>query len=686
MGFARDALADLDNCRRLVQVERDPKLFGTISTLSSRAYVSLGERERAETLLEETIGSARARGDADLAAAAQIELGVLFTAEQRWSEGEKAFRNALAVAAEFGDHQLAATAAINAASAILAGSPTGYLSDVLDQAQEHIEAVEPGRTRMDILLALSDARLKSWREPSLSRAPSPRKVAQVYENLKEAAAWAQEAGDVRTESLAIGYLGRLYQRQGETTQALALAREALRLAEIAAESSLVYQWDWQIAQLLNALGRTDEAVVAYQSTVENMRAVRPDLYSASLGSGGGFRAVIGPIYQEYAALLLQHATDLKGAQLQRDLAAARQVIEEFKVAELEDYFGDECVAALGAKTQDIDALTQTAAVLYPIVLQDRLELLLTVKGHIRRLTVPVSADELTKEILAFRQRLERVTTNQYLPHAQRLYNWILRPLEDDLHQAGIHTLVIVPDGPLRTVPLAALHDGVRFAAEKYQTAVVPGLSLLDVQPVTKVSEKKVLLGAVTEPVDGFSALPAASDEVATIRELFPTLVLENQAFSATAMEKALATTAYPIVHIASHGVVAIDPRQSYVLAFDGKLSLDRLEGLLKKSEFRSQPVELLTLSACSTATGDDRAALGLAGMGIKAGARSVVASLWYVNDVASAKLIGRFYHALAEPDMTKAEALQRAQLAMLDDPRFRHPGFWSPFILIGNWF
>lgn len=96
-------------------------------------------------------------------------------------------------------------------------------------------------------------------------------------------------------------------------------------------------------------------------------------------------------------------------------------------------------------------------------------------------------------------------------------------------------------------------------------------------------------------------------------------------------------------------------------------------------------MELLTLSACQTAAGDDRAALGLAGVAVKAGARSALATLWFINDQATALLITEFYHQLRDPDLSKAKALQRAQLILLNDRRYQHPGYWSPFLLIGNW-
>jgi len=162
--------------------------------------------------------------------------------------------------------------------------------------------------------------------------------------------------------------------------------------------------------------------------------------------------------------------------------------------------------------------------------------------------------------------------------------------------------------------------------------------------------------------------------------------LFNKGFLSATFEKEFARSQYSVVHIASHGQFGHDINKTFVLTYDGKLTLDGLERLIRPSQFRKQPVDLLTLSACQTAEGDDRAALGLAGVAVKAGARSALATLWYVNDQASATLISEFYSGWAsDGSVSKARALQMAQLKMLDDRRYHHPCYWAPYLLIGNW-
>ena len=186
-------------------------------------------------------------------------------------------------------------------------------------------------------------------------------------------------------------------------------------------------------------------------------------------------------------------------------------------------------------------------------------------------------------------------------------------------------------------------------------------------------------------MQGYPALPNVAREIKTVGQIEDGVVLANEAFRQAEVQQMLRSAPYSIVHIASHGEFDSDPARTFLLTYDGKMTLDELERSVKYSEFRDEPLELLTLSACRTAAGDDRAALGLAGVAIKAGARSALASLWFISDQASPDLVIDFYERLKQPGMTKAKALQQAQVALMSDRRFRHPAYWSAFMIIGNW-
>jgi CHAT domain-containing protein len=261
---------------------------------------------------------------------------------------------------------------------------------------------------------------------------------------------------------------------------------------------------------------------------------------------------------------------------------------------------------------------------------------------------------------------------------------IIRPVDAILAGRGITTLVVVPDGVLRTIPLAALHDGRHFLIERYAIATVPGLRLVDPRPLTPETRRTLAVG-ISQSREGFPPLPNVASELAGIQRLEHSTNLLDATFLRQRFARELRDVDYTVVHIASHSQFGSDPSRSFVLAYDGQLSLDDLENSIKLARFRDLGLELLALSACQTAVGDDRAALGMAGLALKAGARSVLATLWVVNDEASGQLAVAFYRQLQNETISKAGALQAAQRAMIEDPLLGHPAYWAAFLLIGNW-
>jgi CHAT domain-containing protein len=419
--------------------------------------------------------------------------------------------------------------------------------------------------------------------------------------------------------------------------------------------------------------------------VETLQSFRQEML---LGYGSGrvsFRQTVGPVYFGLVDLLLQRAASLPDRlQYEPYLVEAREAVELFKTVELQDYFQDDCVNATRARVAKLEGMAQGAVVIYPILLPDRTELLLSLPDGLQRFTVPVGAETLTQEVRAFRRMLEKRTTREFLPHAQQLYTWLIRPIEPTLASVRSDTLVFVPDGPLRTIPMAALHDGQQFLIDRYAVATTPGLKLTDPRPLQR-SNTRVLAMGLTEGVQGFPPLPHVSPELEAIQRLYGGEMLLNQRFRIPSMEKELQDKPFNVIHIASHGQFDSDVTKTFLLTFDGKLSMDRLDQVVGRMRLRDDALELLTLSACQTAAGDDRAALGLAGVAIKAGARSALATLWFINDQASSDLVTEFYRQLQDPAMSRAKALQSAQRKLLGNWRYEHPGYWAPFLLLNNW-
>jgi CHAT domain-containing protein len=503
--------------------------------------------------------------------------------------------------------------------------------------------------------------------------------------LQEAAVVAKRIGDTRTQSYALGHLGHLYETEHRYDDALSLSRRAVFAAQSVNAPESLYRWQWQMGRVLASLNRVDEAIAAYRSATYALEPIRLEVALAAQAPGSSGRESMRPLYVEYADLLLRRAALMEeGADAQGYLKAARDAIEASKATELRDYFHDQCVDAVQSKITTLEAVSPTTAIIYPIVFPDRTELLVSLPAGLKRVSVPVSSATLTEEVRTFRRRLETRTSREYLLNAQQLYDWLVRVLEPELAAAKINTLVFVPDGPLRTIPMSALHDGRDFLISKFAVATTPGMNLTDPHPIDR-ARMKVLSSGLTEATQGFPPLPHVLLELQTIHALYGGQELVNEAFIAPSLEKELKERRISVLHIASHGRFDKDVAHSFILTYDDKLTMERLDQYVGLFRFRQDPLELLTLSACETAMGDDQAALGLAGVAIKAGARSALATLWSINDRASSALVMEFYRQLGDSSVSKAVALQRAQLKMLADSAYDHPAYWSPFLLLNNW-
>jgi CHAT domain-containing protein len=495
------------------------------------------------------------------------------------------------------------------------------------------------------------------------------------------------------QSLAGQAAGRLAEFHGAANRhqdALGWSRRAIWHSQQSHAAALTYRFEWQSARSLMKLGQADEAIEAYRRAIQTMRGVRHDLFLgfSNLGSDLSFRQVVGPLLYEYMDLLLQRARkQADTAMSTTDLLAAREALELFRSAEIEDYFRDECASALNKKRVDISEVGKRTGVLYLFPLADRTEILVTLPGGLKQFVTSVDSKTLNATVRSLRRKLEDRTTYEYLEEAAQLYKWLIEPVRDTLKAEDVQTLVFVPDGDLRTIPMSVLYDEVneKYLIEQFAVANSPGLSLMDTRALA-AQPSGVLINALSDEVQGFAPLPFVVSEVEKLQGLYTADTLINQNFTLDQLQNAFSERSYNIVHVASHGHFGSAADDTYLLTYDGRIPLDALEALLQPTQFRQQPIELLTLSACQTAAGDDRSALGLAGLAIKAGARSTMATLWSVNDQASSQLVANFYQELSQPTSAgKADALRRAQRSLLTDLRYQHPYYWSPFLIIGNW-
>jgi CHAT domain-containing protein len=296
--------------------------------------------------------------------------------------------------------------------------------------------------------------------------------------------------------------------------------------------------------------------------------------------------------------------------------------------------------------------------------------------------VDVPQSELRGTADELRRLLERRTTRQYLIPARRLYDWLVRPVEDLLD--GVETLVFVPDDVLRTIPMAVLHDGEGFLIERFPIATTPGIELTDPRALP-AEELEVLLGGLSTAREGFQPLPNVATELSRIQALIGGELLLDGAFRREAVTDLIAHRDFDIVHLATHARFDESSSSGFLLTVDGRLGLGDLARALTGDRYRDEPVELLVLSACETASGDERAALGLSGIAIQAGARSAIGTLWSVSDEAASNLLVAFYEALRVPGTSRADAMRHAQLSLLRRGPYQHPAYWGAFMLLNSW-
>lgn len=737
VGQHHKAIVVLQAARRIAEQGNDTGLLAASLGQLGKASAALGNDGIALQFFTDALTLARKEERPPLVAVLLNDLGNTLAAQGNASEAISAYMGSTILARGTGQSALSMTALINAAMASIDDGQVGQAKDRLELAYRQLnelpdshdkafgllnlalgyEDLRPQISPERTLLAQLDPaalpgsrgiRLKPRQATSSSDAPRTAQQRKDLSNLavgpqnpptgsdqqlfrarseqflRKAAAIATRTGDPTTESYALGYLGQLYEQTRQFPEALDLTRRAVFAAQQVNAPESLYRWHWQTGRILAATGKQDDAIKAYRRAVSTVQPIRHE-FSGYQGRRHSFRDSIGPVFYELADLLLKRAAVSPDPQQQQALLIqARDTSELYKAAELQDYFKDECVKSARSRATTLGDVPKTAALIYPIILPDRLELLVNIAGTWKRAASPVSVGRLTDEVRAFRRTLQDRRTHKYLPYGRQLYTWILKPLEQDLAAAKIDTLVFVPDGPLRTIPMAALHDGQQFLINRFAVAVTPGIDLTDLRPIDRTGVRMLSLG-LTEAVQGFPALPNVQAEMDAVKALYGGTSLIDRQFLVPAVQTELHEQQYSMVHIASHGLVGNEAKDSFLLAYDDKITMDRLSQLIGMFQFRNTSLDLLTLSACETAVGDDRAALGLAGMAVKAGARSALASLWFIDDEATSQLVTEFYKQLQDPLISKAVALQRAQLKISSEPIHDHPSYWAPFLLINNW-
>jgi len=492
---------------------------------------------------------------------------------------------------------------------------------------------------------------------------------------------AQDLQDIRAESYAFGTLGLFYEQGAQLAIATKSTEKALNLANRIEATDITYQWQWQLGRLLQQQGDIEGAIVAETDAVSSLQTIRGDLVATNLDAQYSFRESVEPIYRDLVGLLV------KSNPSQANLIQAREVVESLQLAELENYFREACI---DAKPKQIDQIDKHAGVIYPIILSDRLGVIVSLPGQpLSYHETLIEQAEVEKTLGKLFQSLNPAFSNKRRKrYSQQVYDWLIKPSEAELNAHDINTLVFVLDGSLRNLPMAALFDGEKYLIEKYDVALTPGLQLLE---PTALKEQKLeaVIAGISESNEGFSALPGVRTEVQGLSETFPSQLLLNQDFTSQNFRQQLQEAPSPLIHLATHGQFSSNPEETFIVTWGDRIKVKDFENILKAREenINAKPIELLVISACQTAEGDKRAALGIAGIAVRSGARSTLATLWSVEDQSTVALMNKFYQQLAtsESSITKSRALREAQIALMHSENYSHPYYWAPFILVGNW-
>jgi CHAT domain-containing protein len=611
--------------------------------------------------------------------------------------------------------------------------------------REQIQRLSPSQAKVYALVQLANmTQLTPESDPDwdwttrCSATPPP---PQTLDWLHAAHTLAQQLENPATIALTLGRLGHAYECQRDYTTALQWTQQAQLVGQT---QDSRYLWHWQAARIFQAQGKPAAAFAAYKMAVGVLKGIRSDLAIAGRDLQFDFRDSVEPIYREFAALQLNQAAPWPTSESHRDgplplapepasesasepasiasesppsdlVTAALETIDSLHLAELQNYLGDDCT--LEAIAKPIALIDQKTAVFSSILLGDRVALILTRPdgpNHVRSQIhwLPVTAQTVTTTANRLRLLLEKRSdlTHSYRQPAQQLYNWLIRPFAKDLQP--IDTLVFIQDGILRSIPMATLYDGQQFLIERYAMANTLSLTLVDPTRLDSQNLRVVAFG-LTQPalIEGglaFGGLKDVATEVQQIVAMIPgSTGILDLAFTRDRLQQELQQANTPIIHLATHGKFGIDARDTFLVTgnlvpstgapspteprpgssppplYNEKLTMNQLYAMIRKRP-PSNPVELLTLTACETAVGSDRDALGIAGISLQAGARSALASLWQIDDQATAVLIANFYQALRQ-GASRAKALQFAQTQWLQTHPDGHPSYWAALILVGNW-
>jgi len=680
--------------------------------------------------------------------------GLVYRNQRQYPKALEFYQQALAIAKKVGNRAME-------------GRALGNIGLVCDDQEQYSRALEFYQQALVISKEVGDREGEGRAINNIGFAHHNQgQYSRVVEFYQQALAISKEIGDRKSEGIALNNIGLTLTKQKQPALAIVFLkrsvstyeaiREELRTLPKAQQQSYADTVAHTYRRLADVLLQQDRVLEA-QQVLDLLKVQELEGYLRNVRGSKQPLIVLRPeaeILKRYGELqksaiqVGSELAQLRQAAIQRTLTTAEEkrlerldklqeaLNEQFnqftQTAEIVSLVGELQRNQEPVKLEQFDDLRRNlaqlgnAVLLYPLILDDRIELILTLPNTapLRR-TVYVKRTELNQTILEFRQALQNPNRDAKVP-AQKLYTWLIQPLEADLKQVNAQTIIYAPDGQLRYIPLSALYDGKQWLVQRFRTNNITAISLTKfgthAQPQLRILAGAFANQALTYAVPSgdrslsFVGLPFAGKEVETLRAAIPnTVKYIDAAFSLQTFKPRM--NGFSVVHLATHAAfVPGAPEDSFILFGDGKIA-----NLQDIGKWDLENVDLVVLSACETgvgiqamgakALGDGKEVLGLGYQFQNRGARATIASLWQVDDVGTQALMTAFYQAL-QKGMTKAEALRQAQIALItsqdkesgDSQRaglrlspqiqtalsqrvkdqLSHPYYWAPFILIGN--
>ena len=488
--------------------------------------------------------------------------------------------------------------------------------------------------------------------------------------LQQAKQIATEIGDNFALAVAYGELGYFYEQEKNYQEALKYTELAQLKISPFLNYNYLYRWQWQEGRIYAKINQKEQAKSAYLRSLDSINQIRAQIANAGNDAEFNFQEEVEPIYRELLHLLLENPRE-------QELVQALEIFDKLQLSELENLFREPCFYP------EINNLAQwqkeeNALFLVSIILDNKFHVIASLPNqkyshHAENIT----KQELNSKIKQWQRELSDIHEPNYLNRGGFFYQLIFQPFAQEIKEIEPDLIVFINDGLLRNVPMSTLYDTEEqeFLIEKYPVSLALGRNFLISQEIS--TDIKALAFGLSQPRPPINIpLPQVKEELKLVEAQLNAEGFIDQEFTKDNLQQYLRENQPTLLHLATHGEFTGLIENSFVQAYDQVITSKQLEQLLLLSN-----LNLLTLSACETSTGNSRAVLGLAGIAVRTGIPSVVGTLWSIDDDLSVTIIDDFYHNW-QTGMSKAQALQFAKIKQIKDQN--HPLNWSAFVLIGH--